>query len=829
MWVIPACCTLPPLFFEHYLQQQLYLNFHRLGKLFLRAGSTTALSPLLLAMVALHDALEASPAAAPLGTLSLVEAAVGDAIAALGPDLFLCTVPLEGGSGLSPHRAWILPLLKANARLTPCALAHFRDVMLPLADRLAATPSLLAKTHKVQIWAVLPSYCARPVDLVEVLPSFEASLSKAVKDQELQPAVCMALKTLVGWSPEAAELRPMPVEERAVLASLAKKVMPVLFKLLDKGLPPSQSQVALETLSSLARVADISFIGVLFKTLLQRLLQATLASTQQDRAVLMCDLAIALVPVLDLASIGLLYDAVKPMLSMDDHPTFQKRCYRILHLVCEHHPRFTQETGRLEELLTLLTQSLLTSHVSSRQMRLRCLCSLVATFETATQLEAIPNMLGEVILCTKDANAKARDAAYDLLLAMARATSAATGNVTSFVSMLSAALAAVTPHMRSAAVLSLARLLYVLGPEDDALRAMIPDMLGTVLVLLREQAKEVIKAVVSLIRVAVALCDATLLKPVVPQVVDGLMLWVGETKNRFRATIKLIMKRLCRLYGFEPIASLLPKDDVALVTYLQRMAGRAARKRSGEGKGNANGMSESEEVSDDEESQEDDDEGDVEDDEEDEMASMLSGRKQSVKGSVKGSMRRSTKGSMKSSVRSSGSRGAAHDKADEFLVADHDDDGGVVDLLDKSILGHVKVKAAGGRRAEQMENDDAEDPVQVASDGRIIIPAEKTRDQKRKRGAEAPVVAAAPVSEQKRKKVKVVKRAPGAEYKSKKGAGGDVKKAGAFEPYAYIPLDGKTLASKKKHAAIEQYSGVVGGGNAKGAKGRAKSNANKKR
>ena len=77
--------------------------------------------------------------------------------------------------------------------------------------------------------------------------------------------------------------------------------------------------------------------------------------------------------------------------------------------------------------------------------------------------------------------------------------------------------------------------------------------------------------------------------------------------------------------------------------------------------------------------------------------------------------------------------------------------------------------------------------------------------------------------------MKVVKRAPGAEYKSKKGAGGDVKKAGAFEPYAYIPLDGKTLASKKKHAAIEQYSVVVGGGNAKGAKGRAKSNANKKR
>jgi len=26
------------------------------------------------------------------------------------------------------------------------------------------------------------------------------------------------------------------------------------------------------------------------------------------------------------------------MVTMDDHPPFQKRCYKILHLVCDHHP-----------------------------------------------------------------------------------------------------------------------------------------------------------------------------------------------------------------------------------------------------------------------------------------------------------------------------------------------------------------------------------------------------------------------------------------------------------------------------------------------------------
>lgn len=72
---------------------------------------------------------------------------------------------------------------------------------------------------------------------------------------------------------------------------------------------------------------------------------------------------------------------------------------------------------------------------------------------------------------------------------------------------------------------------------------MIPELISTVLVLLREQAREIVKSVVSFVRIGVAICDPALLEPLVPQIVDGLMLWAGETKNRFRAKIKLIMKR----------------------------------------------------------------------------------------------------------------------------------------------------------------------------------------------------------------------------------------------------------------------------------------------
>lgn len=51
----------------------------------------------------------------------------------------------------------------------------------------------------------------------------------------------------------------------------------------------------------------------------------------------------------------------------------------------------------------------------------------------------------------------------------------------------------------------------------------------------------------------------------------------------------------------------------------------------------------------------------------------------------------------------------------------------------------------------------------------------------------------------------------GAEYRSKK-AGGDVYRKGAkLEPYAYIPLDGRTLTGKKAGGvALKQYEAVVG-------------------
>lgn len=49
----------------------------------------------------------------------------------------------------------------------------------------------------------------------------------------------------------------------------------------------------------------------------------------------------------------------------------------------------------------------------------------------------------------------------------------------------------------------------------------------------------------------------------------------------------------------------------------------------------------------------------------------------------------------------------------------------------------------------------------------------------------------------------------GKEYRAKK-AGGDMKKKGKLDPYAYIPLDPKLMAKRNKRTAVSRYGGSVG-------------------
>ena len=97
------------------------------------------------------------------------------------------------------------------------------------------------------------------------------------------------------------------------------------------------------------------------------------------------------------------------------------------------------------------------SGISARHM-LKCLACITAVLdaEDKARMALIPKVMGKMLLCLKDSNAKTREAAYQLLLAM----SIAKDDMTDYFNIMLAALGAKTTHMRSAAMMALSSLVF---------------------------------------------------------------------------------------------------------------------------------------------------------------------------------------------------------------------------------------------------------------------------------------------------------------------------------------------------------------------------------
>jgi hypothetical protein len=54
-------------------------------------------------------------------------------------------------------------------------------------------------------------------------------------------------------------------------------------------------------------------------------------------------------------------------------------------------------------------------------------------------------------------------------------------------------------------------------------------------------------------------------------------LFSSNSKVRFRAKIKIILKKLCRRFGYDRILELAPETDRKLITHIQKQAERGAR------------------------------------------------------------------------------------------------------------------------------------------------------------------------------------------------------------------------------------------------------------
>jgi len=148
---------------------------------------------------------------------------------------------------------------------------------------------------------------------------------------------------------------------------------------IDGGIPIHDVSKAI---SSLAKYAPKPFVKNLFKKLMHRLLDDVQSGSEScDHVCSLISLAQALVTsrALDEDNVDFLYRALKPILRGDEtKPRAQKRAYKVLAEICEQYHSFVTEPDRLKELTALLTETSMTSQVSARLLRLKCMGIIVA-------------------------------------------------------------------------------------------------------------------------------------------------------------------------------------------------------------------------------------------------------------------------------------------------------------------------------------------------------------------------------------------------------------------------------------------------------------------
>ncbi|CBJ29712.1 conserved unknown protein [Ectocarpus siliculosus] len=919
-----------------------------LGRLFLhlRGASYPLLVNVLRGLGELHDALTSVPSAALPGVTSALNEAVSFAIQGMGTERVLGVLPLAptgatpvAEGGLAEARAWLLPLLTEHTGAAPSRLAFFQSYVLTTAKacdgaaksgRLTANEARTQRFRVVQLWGLLPGFCARPSDVASTFGNLAPTLANAMQDVNypgILPVVCAGLQALVAGvkSRCGAEVGGGDAAAKADLEKLSHtttRFLPKLFALVDPGgdgvvaagaeTGPDASAAMMAAnertaavcgaAAALATVAPPAFLSTLFKKLLQKLIESTTvggadaAGTERaeekapalKRAQVLLELASGLAPSLDQEATSLLYRSTKPLVLDDSSPQLQKRAYKVLLALCAHRADFMSSPENLPNVLELFTSSLLSCHVSARVMRLQCLSRLAASFtpEKDVQAKFLPAATLEVVLCTKDSNGRTRELAYNVLVLLA----VARGNPADTARTVVGGLAASTPHARSAAVLALGYLQLEFGHFrserwDARVADMVPELTATMLLLLKEPSREVVKAVLGWLRVAVGGADREVLRPMIADIVVGVM--SGTTprhKDHFRAKIRIVLSKLCRKFGFEEIKALMPEQDKKLVAHMQTTAERELKAKKtrlagGRGGGDDGGRGGSANPG------------------EGKITKAVRTFDTIMEGSDADDSDSEDEGpNTTSTVKSMPAKGGARRgaaKGADMMVRERGEDGtSVVDLLDASMVRNMRVSSTkrGGMKkggsggggffsSDDSGSDDSDDdddgPELGLRDGKFVIPGGSDEDEsdddgggggrKKKRsrnngddsdddddddrvvdtgkndsgfvhmagqksraaaddsssqgamGRSVPGVRGSGAGRGggvagKRQKVGAVRgTATGAEFRSKK-AGGDVKRKGAtLEPYAYIPLDGRTLTGKKAgDTALKQYGAVVG-------------------
>jgi ribosomal RNA-processing protein 12 len=684
---------------------------------------------------------------------------LGKAIRAMGPEAVLSVLPLNLAKPAKgqPGRAWMLPLLRDYTSNTN--LAHFRTEFVPLSaamfqrvlDHGAAAKTMEVKIFETvvqQIWSILPGYCDLPLDLAVAFDKeFAEMLTTLLYEQvELRLDVCRALKALVESNQAVASatddedpvLQGRVTKETAqknleyLGATFAADFLAVLFNVYSTTLPQKRGPV-LQTINSYLSIIPPARLMETFDLVCEKLAAALQEPVEKPKnqqggeqlpstAHTLVDLVVTMSIYLPRESFEALFKIAALVVFKDDDPQLQKKAYKLIPRLADSEIGKAALEQRHEELQTLIVSSAEKVSAPARRERLAAITALIP-FIPDTSLHFIPSMLSEVVISCKENNEKARTTAFDLLVLMGHKMMAADGamidnskvphmpkdapaakaSIEEYFTMVSAGLAGSTPHMISASITAITRVLYEF--REAVSKEIMSDLVQTMDLFLTSNNREIVKSVLGFVKVCVISLPTDLMLPRLPTLIPNVMVWSHEHKGHFRAKVKHILERMVRRFGVDIVNKHCPEADRKLITNIRKTKERSKRKKEAarEGAGGGADESDAEEAaggrrksrfeseydqalysSDDEEGSE----GSHSDDSDVEMT----GRRQKR-------------------------RGAAQKGGNAYILEDEDEP---LDLLDRNALANIsttkpgKLKKAGARKTK----------AKTDADGKLILGGE---------------------------------------------------------------------------------------------------------
>ncbi|KNE92411.1 hypothetical protein PSTG_14188 [Puccinia striiformis f. sp. tritici PST-78] len=216
------------------------------------------------------------------------------------------------------------------------------------------------------------------------------------------------------------------------------------------------------------------------------------------------------------------------------------------------------------------------------------LISSLITIIPTDKLHYIPRILTEVVLGCKESNVDVRELSYSVLVKIGNKMKVKGGKVDlkalvhgldklddddedeeeegepmeeidqdasieEYFKMISAGLAAHSPHMISATIAALSRVLFEF--HDELSRNTVDELVSTIEIFLNSPNREIAKTAIGFIKVLVISLDKAIVKEQLSKFIPGLLNWSNEHKNYFKSNISSIFERLLRKFGSDCLDS----------------------------------------------------------------------------------------------------------------------------------------------------------------------------------------------------------------------------------------------------------------------------------